>query len=330
MHRIGILVVAYNAESTLSTVLDRIPEGFRSEISAVLVADDFSQDATFAAGLEYQAKNSVLPLTIVRHPRNLGYGGNQKAGYRWAMEHGLDIVVLLHGDGQYAPEMLPDMVAPLAAGDADAVFGSRMMERGAARAGGMPFYKFLGNRILTTVQNAAVGEDLTEWHSGYRAYRVEALRELPLHLNDDGFNFDTQIILQLHEAGKRIVEIPIPTYYGDEICYVNGLSYAAEVTRDVARYRLHKMGFGSGETAFASDAYESKRALDSSHRQLLEQMAARPPAKVLDLGCSDGALAAGLRAQGHHVTGVDVVEHPGVGDRLDHFVRGDLEQGIPH
>jgi glycosyltransferase involved in cell wall biosynthesis len=329
MDRIGILVVAYNAESTLAAVLDRIPEHFRSEISAVLVADDFSQDATYEAGLEYKARGSVLPLTITRHPRNLGYGGNQKAGYRWAMDHDLDIVVLLHGDGQYAPEMLPAMVDPLRDGAADAVFGSRMMEAGAARRGGMPLYKYLGNRILTTVQNRVVGEQLTEWHSGYRAYRVDALRDLPLDLNDDGFNFDTQIILQLHEAGKRIVEIPIPTYYGDEICYVDGVKYAREVTRDVVRYRMHKMGFGSGETAFASDAYETKGSLDSSHRQLHDQMAQRPPSKVLDLGCSDGALAAELRKLGHHVTGVDVVEHVAVWDRVDNFVAGDLDDGVP-
>jgi SAM-dependent methyltransferase len=193
----------------------------------------------------------------------------------------------------------------------------------------MPLYKYWGNRILSTSQNAAVGEQLSEWHSGYRAYSVAALRDLPLELNDDGFNFDTQIILQLHEAGKRIMEIPIPTYYGDEICYVDGVKYAREVTRDVLRYRLHKMGFGSGETAFASQAYESKGSLDSSHRQLLDRMSERPPAKVLDLGCSDGSLAARLRALGHHVTGVDVVRHDGIEDAVDAFVQGDLDEGIP-
>jgi glycosyltransferase involved in cell wall biosynthesis len=329
MLRIGILVVAYNAESTITAVLDRIPREFRPRIDAVLIADDYSQDATYERGLEYQAANSDLPITVIRRPRNLGYGGNQKAGYRWALEHGLDVVVLLHGDGQYAPELLADIVAPIESGDADAVFGSRMMHPGEARRGGMPLYKLLGNQILTRMQNAVVGEDLSEWHSGYRAYRVAALGAIPFELNDDGFNFDTQIILQLHEAGKSIREIPIPTYYGDEICYVNGLKYAGEVTRDVMRYRLHKMGFGSGETAFASDAYEPKHALDSSHHQLLEQMADRPPCKILDLGCSDGTLASRLRRLGHHVTGVDVVAHPEVWERTDVFVQGDLDAGIP-
>ncbi len=224
--RIGIVVVAYNAASTLAKVLDRIPPEFVPRISDVLVSDDASDDSTFLVGLGYQ-QLSELPLTVIRQERNLGYGGNQKAAYRWAIEHGLDVVVLVHGDGQYAPEELPNIVAPIVDGECDAVLGSRMMEKGDARRGGMPLYKFVGNRILTTFQNTVMGTDLTEWHSGYRAYRVAALAEIPFEQNHDGFDFDTQIIIQLVESGKRIVEVPIPTYYGDEICYVNGMGYAA-------------------------------------------------------------------------------------------------------
>ena len=136
--KIGVLIVAYNAESTLANVLDRIPKDFAPQISAVLVCDDASHDQTHDAALEYQRSTTHLPLHILRHPINLGYGGNQKAGYAWAQELGLDVIVLLHGDGQYAPELLPEMVAPLLNGSAEAVFGSRMMEQGAARRGGMP------------------------------------------------------------------------------------------------------------------------------------------------------------------------------------------------
>src|SRR5207244_3609543 len=177
-------------------------------------------------------------------------------------------VVLLHGDGQYAPEHLPKMVEPLIAGGADVVLGSRMMEKGAARRGGMPMYKFVGNRILTTFQNRMTGAELSEWHSGYRAYRVDALRSIAFEANHDGFDFDTQIILQLLEAGKRVVEIPIPTYYGGEICYVNGMAYARDVVRDTIRYRAEKLGFGSGETG-ASNEYELKDGPHSSHGRLL-------------------------------------------------------------
>jgi glycosyltransferase involved in cell wall biosynthesis len=327
--RIGILVVAYNAATTLAQVLDRIPREFVPRISDILVCDDHSQDSTYLVGLGYQQENRDLPLTVIRHPRNLGYGGNQKAGYRWAIEHGLDIIVLLHGDGQYAPEILPQMVEPLELDKGDAVFGSRMMEAGAARRGGMPLYKYVGNRILTTAQNALVGIDLSEWHSGYRAYRVAALADIPFEANSDGFDFDTEVIVQLHEAGKNIVEIPIPTYYGDEICYVEGPKYALDVTVDVLRYRLHKMGFGSGELAFNSEPYELKEGDESSHRRLAGWLRDRAPGRVLDLGCSDGSLAMVLRGSGHEVTGVDFEEHDGVAARVDRFVEADLDGGIP-
>ena len=326
--RIGIVVVAYNAATTLAAVLDRIPEGFRRRVTAVLVSDDASHDDTYEIGLDYKA-SSALPLTVIRHEQNLGYGGNQKACYRWAIEHDLDVVVLLHGDGQYAPECLPDIVAPLLAGDAEAVFGSRIMVKGAARAGGMPLYKWVGNRILSTVQNALGGTSLSEWHSGYRAYSVSALRAVPFEANVDGFNFDTQIICQFLEAGHRIVEVPIPTYYGDEICYVDGIPYGLSVLRDVARYRMHKLGFGSGDTAFASEAYEAKLDQASSHDLVVALLDDGDPGRVLDLGCGDGTVGAALRERGHEVVGVDLEEQPGVCDRLDGFVKADLDQGLP-
>jgi glycosyltransferase involved in cell wall biosynthesis len=325
--RIGIIVVAYNAASTLAPVLDRIPPEFVPQISDILVCDDASQDSTFLVGLGYQ-QQSDLPLTVIRRAENLGYGGNQKAAYQWAIEHGLDIVVLLHGDGQYAPEHLPKMVQPLLDGECDAVLGSRMLDRGAARKGGMPAYKFVGNRILTTVQNATVGTNLSEWHSGYRSYSVAALRDIPFAKNHDAFDFDTQIIIQLVEAGKRILEIPIPTYYGDEICHVNGLGYARDVVADSLRYRAHKIGFGSGETAFASRDYELKEGEISSHAQIVQWIGNREPVRVLDLGCAGGHLANELRKRGHTVVGVDVEEHDGVRERVDEFILRDLDQGL--
>ena len=230
--RIGVLIVAYNAASTLASVLDRLPPRFRSRVDHVLICDDASDDETYTVGLGYQAI-ADMPITVIRHAENLGYGGNQKAGYRWALDHQLDVVVLLHGDGQYAPEVIEQLVEPLEDGRADAVFGSRLLTPGAARSGGMPMYKYLGNRILSRYENTMAGMNLSEWHSGYRAYRVDALSDIPFERNSDGFDFDTEIIVQLHEAGKRIVEVPIPTYYGDEICHVNGLRYAKDVAADV-------------------------------------------------------------------------------------------------
>ncbi|MFI5009685.1 MAG: methyltransferase domain-containing protein [Solirubrobacterales bacterium] len=327
--RIGVLVVAYNAVSTLAQVLDRIPKAFRSRITEVFVCDDASQDSTYLVGLGYRQITDDLPLTIVRHASNLGYGGNQKAGYRLAIERDLDIVVLLHGDGQYAPECLEEIVAPLERGECDAVFGSRMMVKGAARKGGMPLYKYVGNRILTRFENHMLGTDLSEFHSGYRAYSVKALSSIPFERNSDGFDFDTQIIIELVDAGKRIVEVPIATYYGDEICYVDGLKYAKDVSMAVLRHRLATLGFISDGLSAVGEEYTLKESRDSSHAIIVRWLEQMPPARILDLGCSGGLLAERARACGHTVTGVDLLDLPEVHDRVDRFIQRDLDHGLP-
>lgn len=235
--KIGILIVAYNAQDTLAKVLNRISPEFATQIDSILVCDDASTDNTHNVGLQYQS-NSRLPLTIVHHEINLGYGGNQKTGYQWAIEKNLDLIVLLHGDGQYAPEYLPQMVEPIVSGRADIVFGSRMITQGGARQGGMPLYKFVGNKILTKLQNRLAKISLTEWHSGYRAYSVASLRKINFLKNSDYFDFDSQIILQMTGARQRIVEIEIPTFYGDEISRVNGIKYGLKILIHTLKFRL--------------------------------------------------------------------------------------------
>ena len=235
--KIGVLIVAYNAEDTLARVLDRIPQDFAQKIDSILICDDASTDNTHQVGLEYKS-GSNLPLTIVRHEINLGYGGNQKTGYQWALEKNLDAVILLHGDGQYAPEYLPQMVEPIISGRADVVFGSRMITQGGARKGGMPLYKYVGNKILTYLQNSLAKVSLTEWHSGYRAYSVSALRKVNFLKNSDYFDFDSQIILQMIGARQRITEIEIPTFYGDEISRVNGVKYGLKILIHTLKFRL--------------------------------------------------------------------------------------------
>jgi len=325
--KIGIHVVAYNAAATLAWVLDRIPESFRSSIDVVLVSDDHSHDSTYEVGLEYQRINESLPITVIRQAHNLGYGGNQKFGYRWMLDRDIDIVVLLHGDGQYAPEVISDVVAPLIDGKADVVLGSRMLMKGGARAGGMPLYKYLGNRTLTSFQNRVAGLRLSEWHSGYRAFSLRSLAMVPFERCSDGFNFDTEVLLLLHEAGARITEVPIPTYYGDEICYVNGISYAYKVSIDVLRYRLGRIGFGTSRPKPAT--YEWKDSADASHRTVLRLLEAEPAERVLDLGCAGGFFGAMLRPRGHFVVGVDINPPPGTEANLDRLVVADLNQGLP-
>ena len=235
--KIGVLVVAYEASATLESVLNRIPDEFRTRLHTILVCDDASTDDTFQVGMRVKQLRPDLPLEVIRRPVNLGYGGNQKAGYRWMIDHGIDVVVLLHGDGQYAPEFLPDMVEPIVEGRADVVFGSRMLERGAALRGGMPKYKYVGNKILTFLQNRIAGVRLSEWHSGYRAYSVDSLARVGFELNADYYDFDTQIILQMISSNQRIVEIPIPTFYGDELSRVNGIRYGWRILKHTLRGR---------------------------------------------------------------------------------------------
>lgn len=236
MARIGILIVAYNAEAKLSGVLDRIPPEIMEKIEEIFVFDDASQDRTYAVAQEYQGRTRNPKLVIKRNPENLMYGGNQRLGYQYAISRGFDIVVLLHGDGQYAPEVMQRLLTPLEEGRAELVMGSRMLEKGAALRGHMPLYKYVGNRVLTTLQNLALGTDLSEFHSGYRAYSVPALASVPLERLTTDWHFDTQIILEFLRRGYRVEEVPIPTYYGDEVCHVNGIPYAYQCLKATALF----------------------------------------------------------------------------------------------
>src|ERR1022692_2869932 len=265
--RIGILVVTYNAISTLIPVLKRIPPSVWNNVEEVVVFDDASQDGTFELAMGVKAVCDVPKLEVLKHSKNLGYGGNQMAGYRYFIEKGFDVVVLLHGDGQYAPEILSHLYQPIVTGKADAVFGSRMMKTyGGPLKGGMPLYKYLGNRILSVFENSALGLNLTEFHSGYRAYSLAALRKIDFSRMTDDFHFDTEIIIKLNHQGLKIAEVPIPTYYGTEICYVNGMKYARDVFRAVRRYKQTCRSVARyPEFAEYFVHYPIKRSKSSSH-----------------------------------------------------------------
>lgn len=326
--RVLIFIVAYNATDTLAWVLDRIPDSLRNDWVEVLVIDDCSQDETFQRGVEYvtSRRDRGLKITVLRNPENQGYGGNQKLGYRYAIDHGFDHVALIHGDGQYAPEKLPELLAPLLAGEADAVFGSRMLTRGGARQGGMPLYKFIGNKILTRFQNALLGSRLSEFHSGYRLYSTRALSCIPFERNTNDFHFDTEIIVQLVLAGQRITELPIPTFYGDEVCRVNGMKYAWDVCKTMLRVRCHTMGLlydRKFDVAPPEETYDLKLGYASSHTFAIE--AARPGSRVLDLGCGQGYVARELmRQRDCRVTGMDRLAPSGGEEEKLEFIRWDL------
>ena len=330
--KIGVFVVAYNAEMTIDSVLGRITPETWERIDEVFIFDDKSQDDTTGRALQSRKLHGGPDkVRIYANQVNLGYGGNQKRGYRYAIENDFDIVVMLHGDGQYAPEELDRMLDPIAEGDADAVFGSRMMDKGAARSGGMPLYKYAGNKILTWFENWLLDKKLTEYHSGYRAYRVAALEKLPLQKNSNDFHFDNEIIVQLMAAGKNILEIPIPTYYGDEICRVNGIAYAFNVAMTAIRYRLHRMGLlYSGQFEVMEGAkYAYKDNRYSSHNRTLEmidEVANGRSLCVLDLGCGAGLLARRIVDKGHKVTGADMYDNEEARAVCDKFFVVDVEK----
>lgn len=324
--KILIYIVAYNAEKTISQVLGRIPASLRQAGVEVLVIDDSSRDETFQMGKKTLIDG--LRITVLRNPVNQGYGGNQKLGYHYALEQGFDVVALVHGDGQYAPEKLPSLLEPILEGRADAVFGSRMMIRGAALKGGMPLYKYVGNRILSISQNWLLRSALSEFHSGYRIYTVRALQRIPFDRNTNDFHFDTEIIAQLLLANQRIVEVPIPTYYGDEICHVNGLRYAWDVIRTCIRVRLHQMSLlfdRKFEVGRIEEKYTIKLGFTSSHTESLK--AVKPGAKILDLGCGEGYWAEEAARYGAKVRGVDQYAPISPEGRDDlQFYRADLNQ----
>jgi len=307
--RLLVFVIAYYAEATLKSVLERIPRTLLDEYTCeILVVDDASEDRTAAIGREYQQAHPEMRITVLRNQYNQGYGGNQKVGYAFAIREGFDFVAMVHGDGQYAPEELPKLVAPLRDRAADAVFGSRMLIKLHALKGGMPLYKFVGNRILTWMQNLLLGTSLSEFHSGYRVYSVAALKKVAFQLNSNAFLFDTEIIIQLLNAGQRIVELPIPTYYGGEISRVNGMKYAKDVTVATVQNVVHRAGLlyqrrFEPVSEFGNAHYDTKFGYASSHQLALD--AVPPGATAIDFGAGPGEFARALVSKGCRVAVVD-------------------------
>ena len=327
--RLLVFILTYEASGHIHGVVDRIPRALSDDFDVhVLLIDDGSTDGTAAVARDsLRAAALPYPWTLLANPVNQGYGGNQKLGYRYAIDHGFDVVVMLHGDGQYPPEEVGQL-ARLAL-DNGAAFGSRFATPGAARAGGMPAYKYIGNRILTRVQNRVLGTDLTEFHSGFRAYRTDVLARLPFTLNSDDFHFDTEIFIQCIRSGVEIAEMPIPTRYADEVCRVRGITYATKVISQTARAALHDKGLfyeRKYDSGSRRGLYESKLSFTSPASAAFERIP--PGSVVLDLGSSDGHLAKALRGKECRVIGVDL-HGPEVVDNFDEFIRWDLDRGLP-
>lgn len=231
--RIVVVLPAYNAERTLEQTYREIPFDI---VDDVILVDDASKDNTSELG------RSLGIQHIIRHDHNKGYGGNQKSCYNKAIEIGADIVIMLHPDYQYTPKLIRAMCGMIAEGVYPVAFGSRILGNG-SRKGGMPLYKYIANRLLTAFQNVLMGQKLSEYHTGYRAYTAEALKSISYQKNSDDFVFDNEVIAQLFMAGFEIGELTCPTRYFEEASSINfsrSVTYGLGVLRVSITYRMHK------------------------------------------------------------------------------------------
>ena len=231
---VHVVLPAYRATRTIPEVVAEMPV---EAADRALLVDDASGDETADLAFEHG-------LEVIRHPANRGYGAGQKTGYARALRDGADAIVMVHADNQYDPRLLGDMVAPIVAGRADMVIGSRLLEARAI-AGGMPRWKWVGNRLLTGIENRGFGVSFSEYHTGYRAFSAELLRSIAFLRNSDEFVFDQQIFAQVIARDAHVVEIPIPTRYFREastVDFVTSLRYARQTLWVLARFRAHRRG----------------------------------------------------------------------------------------
>ncbi|MBM3862291.1 MAG: glycosyltransferase family 2 protein, partial [Verrucomicrobia bacterium] len=244
--KVVVVMPAYNAGRTLRMTYDALP---KDNLHAVILVDDGSTDETLKIARE-------LNLEVFMHNRNYGYGANQKTCYAEALKAGADIVVMVHPDYQYDPRLVPQMIAPIERGEADVVLGSRLKE-GSALQQGMPWWKYFANRFLTQVENCTFGLKLSEYHTGYRAFRREVLESVNYAMNSDGFIFDQDIIAQVVSGNYRIAEIAVPTRYFPEASSASlgqSMVYGLKILVLVIRYFLHSHGL------LRSRQFESLRA----------------------------------------------------------------------
>jgi glycosyltransferase involved in cell wall biosynthesis len=233
--KVVVVMPAYNAEQTVEKTFRDIPEGCVDE---VLLVDDASSDGTSEIA-------ERLGITVIKHERNQGYGGNQKTCYDNAFARGADVVVMVHPDYQYDPRVIPFAVGFIRTGICDVVIGSRIRTRKETLDGGMPLYKYISNRILTTLENIVFGQNLGDFHSGFRVYRREVLEKIDYHANSDDFIFDTELLAQAVVFGFRIGDIPIPTRYSPEASSINfrrSLKYGIQTLFVMAKYLLYRTG----------------------------------------------------------------------------------------
>ncbi|MCE9636391.1 MAG: glycosyltransferase family 2 protein [Planctomycetes bacterium] len=226
---------AYNAELTVERTVRDIPQG---SVDEVILVDDCSKDRTVQVARD-------LGLTVVAHEKNTGYGGNQKTCYREALKRGADVIVMVHPDYQYDPRLVPFFTGYLTTGVCDVMLGSRVRTRAETIGAGMPWWKYLANRVLTTIENVALGQNLGDFHSGFRVYTRKVLETIPWEENDDGFVFDSEFLAQAAHFGFRIGDAPIPCRYFDEASSIRlgaSIVYGTKTLGVLVKYWLNRLG----------------------------------------------------------------------------------------
>ncbi|MCK5282721.1 MAG: glycosyltransferase family 2 protein [Nanoarchaeota archaeon] len=238
--KIFIVMPAYQAAKTIISVFERIPKEFYNKVHTIVVVNDGSTDKTEEIVLNLKKKYDKIKL--ISHEKNKGYGAAQKTGFNEILNQNADIGILLHSDGQYAPELLPKVSAPLENGSADVVIGSRILGRGALK-GGMPLHKYIGNKMLTAIENIAYGMNISEYHTGYMLYSKKALEKIPFNKLSDTFHFDGEMIMMSGKKKLVIKEIPIPTRYAEEKSHLNAMTYGIDVLKIIWKYKTGKYDF---------------------------------------------------------------------------------------
>ncbi len=307
--KILIYVVCYNAQKYINNVLKRIPSQYRNDPDIkIVVSDDCSSDNTAETAFQVCKELGCNNFEVFRTKVNQGYGGNQKIGYNYACSNGFDYVILLHGDGQYAPEEL-DNFFKLFKDNPDIILGSRMLIRKNALKGRMPIIRFISNIILTKIQNFLAQTDFAEFHTGYRAYSTKFLKEVPFELNSNDFDFDTDILLQAKFLGKKIKEFPISTFYGQEKSNVKLIKYGMDILKTTLKFRMQQIGIGCSLKFRGSKqlVYKDKFGYKfSTHYYLFKTIKTYKPKRILEIASGAGYLGEKLRNENIWLTGIDL------------------------
>ncbi len=334
----GLIAVGSYDYGLLRESLSEIPAAVRPQIQGLLIPvvdgpaparrhDGYARTSDMA-DLQRLAEQFDIPVTVVTLPEaEAEYGAIQKIAFAWAIEEQYDIAAVVHASGHFPMRELDQMIGPVARKDAAAVFVRR--SKGAAvLPKRISWWKVVGNRYLCSVLNRIVGHTAREWLCPFRAYSTTLLRSIPFLNNSDGNVFALEMLVGCVELHEQLEEIQVPVSPDRAFSLSDCIRLARDSVVAALRYRIHKMGFGTGSTAFNSLAYEFKTEENSSHESLVRWLNEFPPGRVLDVGCSDGHFGQLLEQMGHTVTGVDIQATPGVEERISHFVRANIEEGL--